>query len=165
MNSLKIIRYSNIYRLECRQLIKQSHETVWDYFSRPENLQELTPKELDFSILSPLDAKMFEGQIIVYKIGILPLIKSTWVTEITQIEEGQSFVDEQRFGPYALWHHRHTFQETEEGIRMTDTVHFKLPFGIMGRLFYPLIQKKLLKIFKFRTEMVEKLFNSQNANK
>lgn len=165
MNSITTSRYSGIYRLESRQLIQQPLDIVWDYFSRPENLQELTPKDLDFTILSPLEAQMYPGQIIVYKIGILPMLKSTWVTEITHVEENVSFVDEQRFGPYTLWHHRHAFQETAEGIVMTDIVHFKLPFGVTGRLFYPLIRKKLFKIFKFRIETIEKRFNSQNANK
>lgn len=165
MISISVDKYANLYRLTSRQFINQSLETVWNYFSSPSNLQELTPKDLDFQIVSPLEPKMYLGQIIVYKIGIFPFFRTTWVTEITQLEKQFCFIDEQRFGPYTLWHHRHTFVETEKGVIMTDEVHFKLPFGIVGRLFYPLIKKKLLKIFKFRFERVEKLFNSKHENK
>lgn len=162
---IQITKHSNVYRLDSQQLIHQTLDTVWEYFSMPANLQELTPNDLDFNILSPSEQMMFEGQIIIYKIGIFPLLKSTWVTEITQVQDRNYFIDEQRFGPYALWHHRHSFVETDEGVLMKDTVHFKLPFGVIGRLFYPFIKNKLFKIFKFRFERVEHLFNSKNKNK
>jgi ligand-binding SRPBCC domain-containing protein len=81
------------------------------------------------------------------------------MTEITHVEDKKYFVDEQRFGPYSLWHHQHHFRQTEAGVEMTDIVHYKIPFGKLGDLAHALFVKKQLKaIFDYRYEVVEKLF-------
>ena len=117
---------------------------------------------MDVGITNNPPSKTYKGQIITYKIGILPLIKSNWITEITHLEDHQFFVDEQRFGPYAMWHHEHHFEEIEAGkVKMTDIVNFKMPFGIFGDLFGgALVKNKVRFIFESRFTILEKYFTS-----
>src|SRR5690606_31217717 len=114
---------------------------------------------MGLEITSPYEERAFPGQIITYKIGVLPGVKSNWVTEITQVVENQMFVDEQRFGPYAMWHHEHWFTETDDGVMMFDRVSYKLPFGRLGRWFHFLIEKRLIAIFTFRYKILASLFS------
>ena len=114
---------------------------------------------MGFEIVSGADRAMYPGQIIEYLVTPLLGIKTTWVTEITHVQEGKYFVDEQRFGPYSLWHHKHFITETEDGVTMEDIVHYKLPFGIIGRLLEPfLVKPKLKEIFEYRKIKLETLF-------
>jgi ligand-binding SRPBCC domain-containing protein len=109
---------------------------------------------------------MFPGQIIQYKVHPFPGYSTNWVTEITHVKDGSYFVDEQRFGPYALWHHKHFINETEGGIEMEDIIDYKLPFGILGQWTHPLIVKKqLMTIFKYREETLEDLFGQLNKER
>jgi ligand-binding SRPBCC domain-containing protein len=102
---------------------------------------------------------MYAGQIIQYKVSPLPGYTTKWVTEITHVKQGEYFVDEQRFGPYALWHHKHFIHEIEGCIEMEDIVHYKVPLGILGQLVHPFIVKpKLDEIFNHRKETLEALF-------
>ena len=102
---------------------------------------------------------MYPGQIITYKVSILPGIKANWVTEITYVRDREYFVDEQRFGPYSMWHHEHHFEEISDGVLMKDKVSYKLPFGFLGRLVHPIIIKpQLNKIFSYRFEILEEMF-------
>lgn len=157
---LKIKSHSGIYTLEVKQEINTTLEDAWDFFSAPKNLSKITPSHMGFFITSEVADKMYEGQIITYEIGVLPGIKSNWVTEITHIVDKKYFVDEQRFGPYSMWHHEHSFEETEKGVMMTDSVSYKVPFGVLGRVIHSLlIKKQLLAIFQFRIEEVDKNFN------
>ena len=115
---------------------------------------------MDFNITSETTESMFEGQIISYKVSPLLGIKLNWVTEITHVKDNLFFVDEQRFGPYTMWHHEHHFEEIEGMIRMTDKVSFKVPFGFFGRLLVPvLVKPQLRKIFNYRFEILEKKYN------
>ena len=77
---------------------------------------------------------MFAGQVIRYKVNVLPFVRTRWVTEITDVEEPEYFIDQQRSGPYTLWRHKHHFKETTGGIEMTDEVEYAMPFGWLGRL-------------------------------
>jgi len=149
-----------VYRLTKTQRLPISMEQAWDFFSTPKNLQAITPKDLDFQILTDLgDEKMYAGQVINYKVGPFPGIKFRWTTEITHVEEGKYFVDEQRFGPYAFWHHKHFFEPIEGGVLATDIVDYGVPFGFIGRLFHPIIvRKKLEHIFDFRFKTLEEKF-------
>lgn len=157
---MKIDYASGIYSLKVEQTLNASIDEAWDFFSTPKNLQEITPDDIGFKIQQLDGDEMYEGQIISYRIKLFPIYSTNWVTEIKHITPQVSFVDEQLFGPYKLWHHRHHFQEIDGKIIMTDHVHFKLPFGIIGRLFYPIIVKpKLKKIFRHRFEFVENKFN------
>lgn len=151
-----------IYKLETTQLLKTDKKTLWDFISSPKNLQEITPDEMGFEILTEnLAEEMYAGQIITYKVSPLLGIKLNWCTEITHVKEGEYFVDEQRFGPYAMWHHEHHIKETPEGMLMTDIIHYKLPFGFLGDIARGLfVKKKLQGIFDYRFEYLEKKYNS-----
>ena len=116
---------------------------------------------MGFRITSGEPKKMYPGQIISYQVGILPGLKSNWVTEITHIGKFKYFVDEQRFGPYKMWHHEHHFEQTSIGTRMIDIVSYKLPFGFIGRIAHTLFVKKQLNaIFSYRYEKLNALFNA-----
>lgn len=116
---------------------------------------------MGFHILSDIAAtKMYPGQIIEYYVTPLAGIKMHWVTEITHVQDKIYFVDEQRFGPYSFWHHQHFLKEVPGGIEMTDTLHYKVPFGFLGKLVNALfIKKKINEIFEYRYKALEKLFN------
>ena len=113
---------------------------------------------MGFHILAGGDRDMFPGQIIQYKVIPFPGFATRWVTEITHVLEGEYFVDEQRFGPYSLWHHKHFLKSIPEGVVMEDIIDIKLPFGPMGHLVYPLIKKQLVKIFAYREQKLTELF-------
>ena len=151
---------SKVYSIKTVQLIKTTHEVAWDFFSSPANLQKITPSQLGFRIISRHHGnKMYPGQIIEYKVSPVLGIPLYWMTEITHVEEGKYFVDEQRFGPYSLWHHQHHFKKVEGGIEMTDIVHYKLPLGWLGDLAHVLfVKKQLQQIFDYRYAVVEQLF-------
>lgn len=164
---INIKKQSGIYTLTSEQILSISLEKAWEFFTVPTNLDKITPKEMDFKITNNPPEKTYLGQIITYKIGILPFLKSNWITEITHFESPLKnetrkgfFVDEQRFGPYAMWHHEHHFEETTNGdVKMTDIVNFKLPFGILGDLlagFY--VKNKVKFIFESRFKILENLF-------
>ena len=101
---------------------------------------------------------MYAGQLITYKVTPMMGIPLTWVTEITQVREGAFFIDEQRFGPYKLWHHEHFFREVDGGVEMTDVVHYALPLDPFSRIMLPFVRKKLNHIFQYRQEAIEKIF-------
>ncbi|HER39790.1 MAG TPA: cell division inhibitor [Salinimicrobium catena] len=148
-----------IYTLKTVQNLPVSLEEAWDFFSSPHNLKTITPDYMGFDIISGGDRKMFSGQIIQYIVTPVAGIKTKWVTEITHVKEKEFFVDEQRFGPYALWHHKHFFKEIPGGVEMEDIVDYKLPFGFMGRIVHPwLVGPKLKEIFDFRREKLKELF-------
>ncbi len=117
---------------------------------------------MGFQILSdPKQLKeMYAGQIIEYHVSPVAGIKMHWVTEITHVEKGVYFVDEQRFGPYSFWHHKHWLTAVEGGVEMHDIVHYKLPFGPLGRLMNSLVvARQLNSIFEFRKKTLDELFN------
>lgn len=155
-------QHSGIYTLTTQQEFKITIEKAWDYFSSPKNLPEISPAKMGFRITSQVDAKAYVGQIITYKVGIFPLFKSNWVTEITAVKEQAFFIDEQRFGPYAMWHHEHFFEQMPNGnTQMKDKVSYKMPFGFVGHLAQRLfVKKQLTKIFTYRYKTLEKLFNA-----
>ena len=148
------------YQLHTTQKIPASIDQVWDFISSPANLKKITPEYMGFNITSKLlSEKMYPGMIISYKVSPVLGIKMTWVTEITQVKEKEYFVDEQRVGPYSMWHHEHKIEPIEGGVLMTDIVSYKPPFGILGSIANTLLIKKQLKqIFDFRTVAVEKMF-------
>ena len=150
----------HIFKIETTTLIKAPIEDVWEFFSSPKNLNELTPPDLSFEILTNLDqVKMYPGLIINYKIRPLLNIPLRWTTEITHCETPYFFVDEQRFGPYAFWHHQHRFEQTPEGILMTDIVHYALPMGIIGRLMNSMyVQQRVQSIFDYRNQRISQIF-------
>ncbi len=148
-----------IYRLESKQNLPISKKEAWEFLSSPKNLKTITPEYMSFDILSGADRPMFAGQIIQYIVTPLLGIKTKWVTEITHVEEGEYFVDEQRFGPYALWHHKHFIKEIPGGVEMEDIIDYKVPMGILGQLVHPFIVKpKLDEIFEHRRKKLIEIF-------
>lgn len=152
-----------LYTIETSQLIRADLATVWEFMSNPRNLARLTPTSLGFEVLSTENNdRVYAGQIIEYYVKPLLNIKLHWVTEITHVKDQSYFVDEQRFGPYAFWHHKHFLQETAAGVEMRDLVHYKLPLGFLGKLVNAAFVKKQLKgIFDFRYQQIETLFTGQ----
>ena len=150
-----------IHVLNSEQELPISLEEAWDFFSTPRNLEQLTPSDMRFKIITCSHDKMIEGQIISYKIRLFPFVWMNWVTEITHVKDGSHFIDHQRSGPYKIWHHRHSFTETENGVLMKDEVHYLLPFGIIGKIVHSLFVKaKVKSIFKFRTQMLNEKFGA-----
>ncbi len=148
-----------IYTLHKKQNLPISIEQAWDFLSNPKNLKTITPDYMGFHIVSGADKPMYSGQIIQYIVTPVLRIKTTWVTEITHVRDKHYFVDEQRFGPYALWHHKHFIKEIEGGVEMEDIIDYKVPFGFLGQLAHPILVKpKLEEIFNYRTKKLEELF-------
>lgn len=156
-----------IYEINTRQKLPISKQEAWDFLADPKNLQEIMPDDMGFEIISGADRKMFTGQLIQYSVTPLPGFKTKWVTEIKHIEKPDYFVDIQLYGPYELWHHKHFIHEIEGGVEVEDHVHYKLPFGALGRLMHPIVVKpKLDKIFEAReAKMIEKFGHHKNHNK
>ena len=149
----------NIYTLHTKQNLPISIETAWEFLSSPKNLKIITPDYMGFKTLSGDEKEMFAGQIIQYIVTPVLGIPMKWVTEITHVVDKKYFVDEQRFGPYALWHHKHFLKEIPGGVEMEDIVDYKIPFGVLGRLMNPiLVQPKLNEIFEFRRKRLIELF-------
>jgi ligand-binding SRPBCC domain-containing protein len=149
-----------MYQIKRTQIVKTDLNTCWEFFSSPKNLQKITPKYMGFDVRTEVPAKMYEGLMIEYRVRPLMNIPMTWITEITHVKDHQFFVDEQRKGPYRLWHHEHHFREIPEGVEMTDIVSYELPMGPLGKLVHPiLVKKKLEEIFAYRFKIVEELFN------
>ncbi|GAA4114536.1 SRPBCC family protein [Aquimarina addita] len=150
-----------IYTLRAKQNLPISVEKAWDLLSNPKNLKTITPEYMGFKIISGADRKMYAGQIIQYIVTPIAGVKSKWVTEITQVVDKEYFVDEQRFGPYALWHHKHFIKEIPGGVEMEDIIDYKIPFGILGQLVHPfLVKPKLKEIFEFRRKKLIEMYGT-----
>lgn len=159
---MNIEYHSGIYTLTVYQELPISLTEAWKFFSQPKNLAEITPSHMGFHITSSNMATMYEGQIITYRIGLFPGIKSNWITEITRVKPMEYFIDEQRFGPYRMWHHEHHFKETEQGTLMSDRVSYKLPLRLAGRLAHAIfIKKQLHQIFTYRFNKLQEMFHSK----
>jgi ligand-binding SRPBCC domain-containing protein len=153
--------FNFMYQIKDQILIKASMNEVWDFFATPKNLQKITPKELGFIIKTELPDEMYAGMMVAYTVKPLFNIPLEWITEITQVHKHKYFVDEQRKGPYKMWHHEHHFQEVEGGILTTDIVSYELPLAPLGNLVHPLIVKpKLNEIFNYRTRIIQEYFGA-----
>lgn len=149
------------FQLRKEQFLKTDINTIWDFASSPANLKEITPDHMLFHITSKgLPEKMYPGMIITYVVSPLLGIKMNWVTEITQVKDKHFFIDEQRVGPYTLWHHQHFFEEKDGGVLMTDIITYKPPFGILGDIAnFLFIKKQLRSIFDYRFKIMDQKFN------
>ncbi len=151
-----------IYKIETVQEVNVSLDECWSFFSSPQNLQKITPNDMGFQITDFDNKSVYPGQVIQYKVSPLLGIKLSWMTVITAVKDQAYFIDEQRFGPYTLWHHKHFFEATENGTKMTDVVHYALPLGFLGRIMNTLVVKnKLNEIFDYRCVKVDEIFNSK----
>ena len=148
------------HTLRKKQFLPITLGEAWDFFSSPANLGRITPARMNFKIVEKSGGdRMFRGQLIKYKITVLPLCRVTWVTEITEVRENFQFTDEQRQGPYAQWRHTHTFEKVGNGIEMTDEVRYALPMGVLGRLAHSLfVEREVNRIFDYRYRVLEQYF-------
>lgn len=150
-----------VHTLHTKQIIRATRQEAWDFFSNPRNLARITPPELGFEILTPdLPLRMRQGMMISYRVRPLLGLPMTWLSEITLVEEGLRFIDEQRAGPYAVWHHEHEFHDLGDGrIEMEDKATYVLPFAPLGGLAHAwLVRPQLARIFAHREQAVRQLF-------
>ena len=148
-----------IYKLHKKQKLPITLEKALEFLSNPKNLSNLTPPEMNFTIVSGADRPMYAGQIIEYSVTPVAGVKSKWISEITKYSEGKHFVDLQLYGPYAFWHHKHFIHEIDGGVEMEDIIDYKVPFGVLGQLIHPfLVKPKLEEIFNYRQKKLTELF-------
>ena len=154
-----------VYTLRSTRIVEAGIGRCWDFFSDPHNLARITPPDLGFEIVSDLPPRIHAGLMIEYRVRPLFGVPVTWLTEITQVEEGRYFVDEQRVGPYAVWHHEHTFTALgEDRTECVDLVHYVPPFGPLGALLHPvLIRPRLEAIFAYRESRIPELLGPASA--
>lgn len=156
-----LLKTQAMYQYTSRQELAITMEQAWTFLSDPKNLKRITPDYMGFDIISGAERKMFPGQIIQYRLTPILGIPFRWVTEITHVQEGAFFVDEQRFGPYTFWHHKHFIKKTENGVVMEDIVDYKLPLGPLGWLAHVLfVRAKVKQIFDYREKALNEIFNS-----
>jgi ligand-binding SRPBCC domain-containing protein len=156
--------FVQVYQLRRKQVLAMSLEDCWDFFASPMNLSTITPPWLGFEVLSMDWDKMYPGMILQYYVRPLLGIRLRWVTEITHVEPRTMFVDEQRFGPYKMWHHQHHFRPTPSGIEMTDIVHYAIGYGPLDPLLNSLVvRNRLEEIFSFRFNTLEKMFGAGSS--
>lgn len=147
-------------RIHCQQLLPIGINEAWDFFSSPQNLNLITPKDMVFEIKNSLPEKMYKGLIITYKVRPFLNIPLNWVTEITQVEDQRFFIDEQRIGPYRLWHHEHHFEQTTNGVLVTDLLYYSIGKSFLGWLAGVLfVHKKVRNIFKYREQKLNEIFS------
>ena len=146
-------------QLHFEQKINTDLSNLWEFISSPKNLSKITPNYMDFNIKSKVPEQMYEGLIISYTVKPILGIKLNWVTEITHIKDKNYFVDEQRSGPYKMWHHEHILEETDDGIIMKDIISYIPPYGIIGLILNKLfIKKQVREIFQYRTKVLDEIF-------
>ncbi|WP_419495030.1 SRPBCC family protein [Chryseobacterium bernardetii] len=135
-------------------------KTAWKFFSSANNLSEITPKDMGFTVVTEMeDDEIYEGMLIDYYVSPLFGIKMKWQTEITHVDFQKSFIDFQKKGPYKLWKHHHEFIPNDEGVLMRDTIDYELPMGFLGEIAHSLfVKKKLDYIFDYRFRVLSKVF-------
>ena len=150
-----------VNKLFYSQKLPISIDEAWVFLSSPSNLKLITPESMNFKIIDWDKKKAYPGQIIQYTVSPVLGIKIKWVTEITQVIKNSYFIDEQRFGPYSFWHHKHFIKEIDNGILMDDVIHYKIPFGFIGKILNKIyVQNKLDKIFKYRENKLNEIFGN-----
>ena len=156
-----------VHSLQAIQKIPGKLPDVWSFFSKPDNLKDITPAYLHFNVISKYHGDtIYAGQIIEYKVSPLLGIPLYWMTEITHVQDAVYFVDEQRYGPYSMWHHQHHFKAIDGGVEMTDIVHYKNPFWFLGDVANALfVRKQLRSIFAFRYQKTAEVFGEWKGEK
>lgn len=151
-----------IYRLCEEQELPISTDKAWEFFSSPFNLSYITPPGMNFRITNHPESNIYSGMLITYKISPIKHIPVKWVTEIVNANKPDYFIDEQRFGPYKFWHHRHSFTQIPGGTLIKDEVHYALPYGVPGQIInYLLVKNRLKKIFAYRKEALNRIFTNK----
>ncbi|NVJ88137.1 MAG: SRPBCC family protein [Flavobacteriaceae bacterium] len=153
-----------VYTLHKKQKLPITKKKAWEFLSNPANLKVITPKEMNFDIISKIDREIYAGQIIQHQVTPMMGIKTTWVSKIVHVEKYKYFVDEQLQGPYAFWSHKHFVNEIENGVEMEDIIDYKVPLGFIGKLAHPLLVKpKLEEIFNYRQQKLIEIFGEYNG--
>lgn len=140
------------------QYIPETLENIFSFFSKAENLQEITPKFLDFKIISKSTQEIQPGTLITYSMKLhgFPI---QWKTLIKEYVPNKYFIDNQEQGPYSLWYHRHEFERVGNGTLIRDIVKYKLPMGLIGKnLVGAFVAKDVQKIFDYRRKTICKIF-------
>ncbi len=155
-----------VYQLHANQFLPVTPRIAWDFLSDPENLQHITPVHMKFRILDCAKTPMYPGQIILYRVTPYRGFNTLWVTEITHMVPDQYFVDEQRFGPYSFWHHKHFIRPVEGGVLMEDIIDYKLLYGLPGQLLHnSLVKPQLKQIFEYRSRKLQELYGHWSDSK
>ena len=156
---LSFLRQPKIYTFKKEQFVPSDIDTVFEFFSRPENLEKITPKKMGFNIITPKPIEMKEGSIIDYTVKILG-VPMRWRTIISSYKKNEYFVDEQLKGPYSYWHHKHYFEEVDGGVMIIDEITYALPLEAFRIIVHPLIiEPQLNEIFDFRFQTIQDKFN------
>ena len=151
----------SVHRFETTHLLPIPRDDAWRFFSDPRNLARITPREMGFAITSDVPDEVYPGLMITYRVRPLFNIPVTWVTEITHVTPGERFVDEQRAGPYAMWHHEHHFRDIDGGTEMHDIVHYALPGGPLGDVInHRVVRQRVAAIFAHRRRVLDSLFGA-----
>lgn len=146
------------HRLACEQTVRRPLTEVFAFFADARNLERLTPPWLHFQILTPGEIEMGAGCVIQYALRVhgVPI---RWTTTIPVWKPPHEFVDVQLIGPYALWHHRHTFESRGDETRMVDEVTYALPLGWLGQAMHGLfVRRDLDAIFRYRRQVIDDVF-------
>jgi ligand-binding SRPBCC domain-containing protein len=148
-----------VHHLKQSQTLPVDREVLWEFISVPQNLNKITPPDMAFEIIGEPPEKTYTGLLLEYRVKVPLLGWSTWLTEIKYVEEGVSFMDEQRVGPYKLWLHTHKLEDVDGGTRMTDDIRYLVPFGPIGLLANALfVGRTLRRIFDYRRVKMEEIF-------
>ena len=152
------------FEINIKQHINKPLDVVFEFFSKPENLEMITPKSLSFNMLTPTPVKMEKGSLIDYTIRLFG-IPIHWRTLISDYEPPFRFVDQQIKGPYTFWHHTHLFQKVDGGVEIIDKVKYSLPMGWLGTLVHSIwVRKDLEKIFEHRKTVIQNYFEIINIS-
>ena len=155
----RIVLTMKMYVLNSIQQLPISLEEAWDFFSNPNQLKKITSDDIAMKVMDDLPEQIYEGMIVRYRIQPIFKFNMQWVTEITHIKERVQFIDEQRFGPFRFWHHQHRLVEIKDGVELQDTVHYVMPFSILGRFVHRFFVRKLLEsIFSYRKKQLDAYF-------
>ena len=148
-----------VHHLKQSQTLPVDREVLWEFISVPQNLNKITPPDMAFEIIGESPEKTYTGLLLEYRVKVPLLGWSTWLTEIKYVQEGVSFMDEQRVGPYKLWLHTHKLEDVDGGTRMTDDIRYIVPFGPIGWIANALfVGRTLRRIFDYRRVKMEELF-------
>lgn len=152
-----------VHKIYREQQLNCDIEKAWEFFSSANNLAVITPKNMNFTVLTKLESdEIYEGMIIDYTVSPIMKVPMKWQTQITQVDFQRSFTDFQQKGPYKLWNHFHEFILNENGVLIKDTVTYELPMGFLGEIAHHLfVKSKLKNIFDFRYEVLEVMFNNK----
>jgi ligand-binding SRPBCC domain-containing protein len=148
-----------VHKLLQVQRLPVEQSILWDFVSVPQNLNQITPPDMAFEIVGDHPEHTYAGLLLEYRVKIPFSGWTPWLTEIKYVEEGVSFMDEQRVGPYKLWLHAHSLEKIEGGTKMTDEIRYQMPFGLLGSIAHFLfVRRTLRRIFDYRRDKLNDLF-------